>query len=54
VATFFFLKVGAALLAKGKPDVHIFWVIFFLAGFAIYWTFFLLKKKTSLLVDPGR
>lgn len=54
VSTYFFLEVANNFLTKKKPLVHISWIIFFLAGFAIYWFFFILKKKTKMLNVSGR
>lgn len=54
VSTYFFLEIANNFLTKKKPLAHSSWVIFFLAGFAIYWIFFILKKKTKMLNASGR
>lgn len=54
VAVFFFLEVSINLLLKGKFEVRISWVYFFVIGLVIYLTCLILKKKTKLLNVPGR
>ena len=54
VATFFFLEVVTNFLTQGRFTVHISWVIFFIVSLFIYFTFFILKKKTKLLNVIGR
>ncbi|MCX5702200.1 MAG: isoprenylcysteine carboxylmethyltransferase family protein [Candidatus Omnitrophica bacterium] len=52
--TFFFLEVVTNLLAKKRFAVHSSWVIFFIVSLAIYFSSFILKKKTKLIDVPGR
>lgn len=54
VASLFFLKVSNNILTNKKVLFPIPWLAFFLAGFCIYWLFFILKKKTKILNIPGR
>lgn len=54
VASYFFLELAGNVLTGKKPLIHASWVIFFLAGFVIYWTFYILKKKTKALNVSGR
>jgi len=54
VASYFFLELAGNVLTGKKPLIHAAWVIFFLSGFVIYWTFYILKKKTKVLNVSGR
>ena len=54
IAVFFFLEIITNLLLKGKIEVRMSWVYFFIIGLAIYLTCLILKKKTKLLNVPGR
>lgn len=54
VATFFFLELVTNSLIQRRFAVHNSWVIFFVASLFIYFTFFILKKKTKLLNVAGR
>jgi protein-S-isoprenylcysteine O-methyltransferase Ste14 len=54
IAVFFFLEVSTNLLLKGKFEVRMSWVYFFIIGLVIYLTCLILKKKTKLLNVSGR
>jgi len=54
VAVFFFLEVSTNLLLKGKLEVRMSWVYFFIIGLIIYLICLILKKKTKLLNVSGR
>jgi protein-S-isoprenylcysteine O-methyltransferase Ste14 len=54
IAVFSFLEVALSFLASGKLFLRLPWLVFFLSGFCLYWVFFILKKKTSVLEVPGR
>ncbi len=54
VASYFFLELAGNILTGKKPLVDGPWVAFFLTGFILYWTFYILKKKTKVLNVSGR
>jgi protein-S-isoprenylcysteine O-methyltransferase Ste14 len=54
IAVFFFLEISTNLLLKGRLEVRMSWVYFFIIGLAIYLTCQILKKKTKLLNVSGR
>jgi len=54
VAAFTFIHFLTHLFTEGKIRLEAGWIIFFLAGLAIYFTLFTLKKKTKILNVTGR
>ncbi len=48
-SAFFFLDIAADLLAEGKFELDLPWVILFILGLIIYITLLILKKKTHML-----
>lgn len=54
VASYFFLELAGNALTGKKPLVDGPWLAFFLTGFLLYWTFYILKKKTKVLNVSGR
>jgi len=54
VASYFFLELAGNILTGKKPLVDGPWLAFFLTGFLLYWTFYILKKKTKVLNVSGR
>jgi protein-S-isoprenylcysteine O-methyltransferase Ste14 len=53
-STYFFLELVNNLFTHKKILARLSWIIFYLSGFAIYWIFFILKKKTKMLNVTGR
>lgn len=54
VSAYFFLGILADLFSKGKVEIKLGWIIFYLVGLATYVTLRTLKKKTKLLDVQGR
>ncbi len=54
VSVFFFLEIVGDLFAERRFSARSSWLVFFLVSMGLYFTFFILKKKTKILNVTGR